>query len=124
MITIIKYIRALILNDIDIKSKIDVRVFPRVAPAETKLPFITLTRDSYRPDYTKNGVGSIDCAVSLFVLTSDYVSGVELASELASILEDKRIDEINVRDIQIEDIEEDFDSEMNIFIQRIILKIK
>jgi len=124
MITIIKHIRAILIEDIDIKKYLGTKIFARVAPVDTSLPFITLTRDSYKPDYTKNGIGSIDCSVSVFILTKDYANGVDIADKVASILLNKRIDEINVRDITIEDIEEDFDNEMNIFIQRIVLNIK
>lgn len=123
MITIVKHLRDLLIDNSHIKSKIDTKIFPLVAPENTKSPFVTIVRDSYKPEYTK-GNKNIDCVVSVFVLSNDYAESVEITELIVNALENKRIEEIDVRIIQIEEIQEDFDEEFGIYIQRIIIKIK
>ncbi|WP_019539802.1 DUF3168 domain-containing protein [Proteiniphilum acetatigenes] len=56
MIQIGKTIYNLLSSDTDVTDVVDDKIYPLVADINTTFPFIVYRKNSYNPDYTKDGI--------------------------------------------------------------------
>lgn len=106
MFKITTELRAILLNNPEIVSLVDDKVFPIVAPKGTEGDFITYQRDGYRQAYTQMGISEQIPYVNVAAISDDY----DRSQEMASLIYDVLSGEFREPDItiQLEDSTEDF----------------
>lgn len=120
MFKITTEVRTILLDEPEIVSLVNDRIFPVIAPENTEGDFITYQRDGYKQVYTKMGVADQIPYVNVAAVSSDY----DRSQELASLIYDTLSGEFSNPDIyiQLEDSTEDFID--NKFIQVLQFSIK
>lgn len=73
-------VRSILLASDEIAKMIGDKVFPIVAPNETKGDFIIYQRDGYKQEYTKMGVARQIPTVFVNAVSDDYDRSLRLAS--------------------------------------------
>lgn len=73
-------VRSILLASDEIAKMIGDKVFPIVAPNETKGDFIIYQRDGYKQEYTKMGVARQVPTVFVNAVSDDYDRSLRLAS--------------------------------------------
>lgn len=106
MFKITTELRALLLDNPEIVSLVDDKIFPVVAPEGTEGDFITYQRDGYRQTYNQMGVSEQIPVVNVAAISDDY----NRSQEMASLIYDALSGEFRKPDItiQLEDSTEDF----------------
>lgn len=89
-ISIIRQIRSILLNNANLVSLVGNKIFPLVAEAETKNPFIVIKRNSLTVSYTKDSNINDDNIIILSIIADDYEKVVQIAEEVRSSLENYR----------------------------------
>lgn len=100
-------------------------VYPLVADEGTTFPFVAYRRVGLRPASTKDRYNYSELAViDLLVASSDYKSGIKLATKIKHLLEHTRgiFNGINIGEITLADAQEDYID--NTFIQKLTLNIE
>lgn len=120
MFKITTELRALLLDNPEIVSLVDDKIFPVVAPEGTEGDFITYQRDGYRQTYNQMGVSEQIPVVNVAAISDDY----NRSQEMASLIYDALSGDFQNPDItiQLEDSTEDFID--NKFIQVLQFSIK
>lgn len=120
-----KYIRQIIIEN---TPALQNRVFPLDARMSTKLPFAVLIRDNVVPSsFTKDGIAEDTVTVSVYVLSRDYDSGVTIANDLRTLLDQKRYkkDDVCISLIKFIGADENYtDAGGGAFIQQLKFEIK
>lgn len=80
MFKITTELRTILLDEPEIVSLVDDRIFPVIAPENTEGDFITYQRDGYKQVYTKMGVADQIPYVNVAAVSGDYDRSQELAS--------------------------------------------
>lgn len=111
-------IRTLLLSDAAVTEKLENKVFPLIANANTTFPFLVYRRAAFRPAYNKDIENEI-VVIEIAIATVKYEDGVDIADSVADALNGKTTDLIE--DIQVTNIYEEFESDT--FIQKITLEI-
>ncbi len=89
-ISIIRQIRSILLNNASLVSLVGNKIFPLVAEAETKNPFIVIKRNSLTVSYTKDSNINDDNIIILSIIADDYEKVVQIAEEVRNSLENYR----------------------------------
>ena len=90
-ISIIRQIRSILLNNANLVSLLGGnKIFPLVAEAETKNPFIVIKRNSLTVSYTKDSNINDDNIIILSIIADDYEKVVQIAEEVRNSLENYR----------------------------------
>ena len=89
-ISIIRQIRSILLNNSSLVSLVGNKIFPLVAEAETKNPFIVIKRNSLTVSYTKDSNINDDNIIILSIIADDYEKVVAIAEEVRNSLEHYR----------------------------------
>ena len=106
MFKITTEVRALLLDNPNIVSLIEDKIFTVIAPESTEGDFITYQRDGYKQVYTKYGVADQIPYVNVVAVSDDYNRNQELAVLIYDTLSgDFRNPDMH---IQLEDSTEDF----------------
>ena len=111
-------LRTLMLQDEAIKSMVDNRIFPLIAPKETEGDFILYQRDGYSTDETKMGVYRHQVLVFLNVVSDNY----DRSQEIANLIYNCLVGSYDTMEISLEDSTEDITDKK--FIQVLLFKIK
>lgn len=80
-------VKDLLLANKEIIDKIGDKIFPIVAPNDTKGDFIIYQRDGYKQEYTKMGVARQIPIVYVTAISDKYARGQDLASLIYEALE-------------------------------------
>lgn len=113
-------VRDALLAKSEITDMVGERIFPVVAPKNTKGDFIIYQRDEYSKDYSKMGIIEQSCRVFVNAISEDYKRSQELAYQINEALEGKHID--LGMDVYLVDSTEDFED--NKYIQVLLFNIK
>lgn len=89
-ISIIRQIRSILLNNSSLVSLVGNKIFPLVAEAETKNPFIVIKKNSLTVSYTKDFNINDDNLIILSIIADDYEKVVQIAEEVRNSLENYR----------------------------------
>ena len=90
-ISIIRQIRSILLNNSSLVELLGgKKIFPLVAEAETKNPFIVIKRNSLTVSYTKDFNINDDNIIILSIIADDYEKVVQIAEEVRNSLENYR----------------------------------
>lgn len=82
MIKIGETIYNILSNDIEITTKVGSNIYPLVADVGTTFPFIVYKKNSYVPEYTKDGISKKRSTVEIIVASNDYTESVDLADKV------------------------------------------
>lgn len=89
-------------SDNSITSKVGRRIFPIVAPDETKFPFIVYTRaNAYSSIYSKDGFLGDKASFQISIASDKYTESVQIANDVRKNLENKYI---SSGDLKIDEI--------------------
>lgn len=106
MFKITTEVRDILMASEEIKSLIDNKIFPLIAPEKTKGDYIAYQRDGYKQDTTKMGVYTQKPLVNVIAVSESYARSQELASLIYDTLSGDFADpDIH---IELEDSTEDF----------------
>lgn len=90
-ISIIRQIRSILLNNSSLVELLGGnKIFPLVAEADTKNPFIVIKRNSLTVSYTKDSNINDDNIIILSIIADDYEKVVAIAEEVRNSLENYR----------------------------------
>lgn len=90
-ISIIRQIRSILLNNSSLVELLGgKKIFPLVAEADTKNPFIVIKRNSLTVSYTKDSNINDDNIIILSIIADDYEKVVAIAEEVRNSLENYR----------------------------------
>ena len=116
-------IRKLLIENVELNSLINNKVYPIVAPEETTEDFIIYYRDAYSKEYTNFGVCSEDCKVWICAVSDDYDRSQLIAELINEAIEGKHK---NTSDYDYEcrllDSTEDFEDKK--YIQILVFEVK
>lgn len=106
MFKITTEIRTILIESEEVKTLIDEKVFPIIAPENTDGDFIVYQRDGFKQDITKFGVACQTPLVNVTAVSGDY----DRSQNLASLIYDTLSGEFTNPDMRIhlEDSTEDF----------------
>lgn len=113
-----KDIKNLLVNDTNVQSKLNGKVFPIVANEGTQFPFVVYRRSAYRPQSNKDYSDEV-VSMELIILSTKYDESVDIANVVAEAL-DRKTTEI-ISDIQLTNISEDYIDDT--YIQRLFIDI-
>lgn len=113
-------LREVLLSSVGVSSLVSVRIYPIIAPKDTKGDFIIYQRDEYSKEYTKMGICSQRCRVYVNAVSDDYDRSQELAYQINECLEGFHTN-LNL-DVKLIDSTEDFEDGK--FIQVLLFEIK
>lgn len=82
-------VRDILLADADIYAIVGEKVFPCVAPEDTKGEFIIYQREKYSKDTVKQGVYSDECKLAITAVADDYDMALDMAALLDNALTGK-----------------------------------
>lgn len=111
-------LRALMLEDSNIKAMVDNRIYPLIAPNGTEGDFILYQRDGYVTESTKMGVYLNQPMVYINVVSDNY----DRSQELAGLIFNCLVGKYDTMEISLEDSTEDMTDKK--FIQVLLFKIK
>ena len=116
-------IRKLLIENEVVKELVGEKIFPLVAPQETKGDLIVYYRDEYSKDYTKMGVYNDNCKVYIVIVSEDYDRSQEIAEAVNEALEGTFFQNTdNQIQIRLSDSTEDYAD--NKYIQVLLFEIK
>ena len=98
---------------------IDFKIFPQLAPFETKGDFIVYERTNFTPQYTRRNLTSVDVLFTIVIVTVDYTKGVETVDDIMDNLHD--VPNNNWQSVQITGVKES--NSHDFFTQEITIKI-
>ena len=86
-LSIAKHLKTVLSSCPEVRSKVGDRIFPISTVTSTSFPFIVYDRGSVSPEYTKDGrcMDTVGCTV--YVMTENYMDGVEIAEAVRQVLE-------------------------------------
>lgn len=118
-----KYIRSFMIENQELTSLIQPsNIFPLIANADTKFPFIVYSRNNLKPTYTKSFLTENNVEFTIIVVSDEYVQSLEIANAVRHSLEGYRYtdDYIKINPIHLDTVvEETLD---DAYIQRMIFK--
>lgn len=106
MLKITTEVRDILLTSGEIKSLIDDKIFPLIAPEKTEGDYIVYQRDGYKQDTTKMGVCTQMPLVNVIAVSENYDHSQDLASLIYDTLSGDFVNP-DIR-IELEDSTEDF----------------
>lgn len=113
-----KDIKNLLVNDTNVQSKLNGKVFPIVANEGTQFPFVVYRRSAYRPQSNKDYSDEV-VSMEIIILSTKYDESVDIANVVAEAL-DRKTTEI-ISDIQLTNISEDYIDDT--YVQRLFIDI-
>ena len=106
-----KCITAALENDTNVSAKVGTRIYPIVAPDNTKFPFIVYTRaNAYTATITKDGFLGDKGAFQISVASDTYTQSIEIANDVRKALENTDIssDDLVIGEIRMTSAAESF----------------
>ncbi len=119
-------------SDDDITGYVGANIFPVVATFRSDaefnslMPFIVYQREGMTGRSTKDGVYEDSAQVSIKIVTSNYIQGVELATLVRKLFEDRKIqyENITMCDTQLQNAYEEYNDNYSAYVQTIKLNTK
>lgn len=98
------------------------KIFPIIAPEETQYPFIVFERGGGNGNYTKDGLTNDSVNFTLWVLTTAYDTGIDMAEIVRNTFEKKTVvfQTLTLSNSELESCTEEFDGEA--YIQKLTFK--
>lgn len=124
-ILLTKYIRKFLLDNKELMKVVKpTSIFPIVANANTKYPYIVMQRTGIRASYSKAGITEDNVTLEIIAISNDYSQSIDIAQLIRETIDGKRYrsDEIEIDDIEVESITEEFVD--NAYLQRLVFSMK
>ena len=124
-ILLTKYIRKFLLDNKELMKVVKpTSIFPIVANANTKYPYIVMQRTGIRASYSKAGITEDNVTLEIIAISNDYSQSIDIAQLIRETIDGKRYmsDEIEIDDIEVECITEEFVE--NAYLQRLVFSMK
>ena len=124
-ILLTKYIRKFLLDNKELMKVVKpTSIFPIVANANTKYPYIVMQRTGIRASYSKAGITEDNVTLEIIAISNDYSQSIDIAQLIRETIDGKRYrsDEIEIDDIDVESITEEFVD--NAYLQRLVFSMK
>jgi len=115
-----KYIYNVLKTNVNVFDLVMDRIFPIVAENGTNYPYIIYTRNASNTQYTKDGIISENCSLTIDCVHTDYSKGVDVALAVREAFDN--LVEYPVR-FQLESTNESW-LEEGVFIQTLNYNIK
>lgn len=117
-------ITSLLTSNVNLKAKVNDRIFPIASKLNTTFPFVVYHRDSIEPQYTKDYYTSELITESIAIASDKYASAVEIADLVRDSLEGKKgtYAGITIKSIRLEGADEEYIEDT--YIQNLTFKIK
>lgn len=118
-------IRKMLLENEIVKELVEDKIFPIIAPENTKSDFITYVRDEYSIDRNKMGISTHICTVYISCISSDYDKSQDIADAVFQCLDGNyniNTEQQNIRSIYMTDSTEDYAGDN--YIQTLAFQIK
>ena len=124
-IKLTKYIRKFLLDNKELMKLVSpTSIFPIVAQANTTYPYIVMQRTGIRASYSKAGITEDNVTLEIIAISNDYSQSIDIAQLIRETIDGKRYrsDEIEIDDIEVESITEEFVD--NAYLQRLVFSMK
>ena len=124
-ILLTKCIRKFLLDNKELMKVVKpTSIFPIVANANTKYPYIVMQRTGIRASYSKAGITEDNVTLEIITISNDYSQSIDIAQLIRETIDGKRYrsDEIEIDDIEVESITEEFVD--NAYLQRLVFSMK
>lgn len=115
-------LRAILLNDTELKKMVGNNIYPLVAPEGVEKEFIVYGREKYTKKYAKDGVWEDECLVYFTAISDNYDKATTLASLIDNALTGRHTIKDNKVDIYLYDSTETFDD--NKYVETLIFTIE
>ena len=116
MIKIGSTVYKILSEDLEVTEMVGDNIFPLIADTDTTFPFIVFKKDSYKPQYSKDGITNKRAVVEIIIASEDYEESVELAEKVFKAIAAKS------RYFKLEDNTEDYLNDT--FLQSLTYKIE
>jgi len=101
------------------------KIFPYVLNENTDLPAIVYVIESIEPEYTKDGWALDSANFLVIAISTDYAGLQSIATEVRAALEMERgtVEGITIQHIHITNISEEYNSEVDVFVNRMSFNV-
>lgn len=119
-ISVLKSINKLLNDSIELKNKVDNKMFPLIANETTTFPFIVYRKSSMSFEYCKDGSVGDYLQVDVIVAAKKYENSIEIAELIRETVDKKKIDKIY--SIRLNSVVEDYVDDA--YIQQLTFDVK
>lgn len=119
-ISVLKSINKLLNDSIELKNKVDNKMFPLIANETTTFPFIVYRKSSMSFEYCKDGSVGDYLQVDVIVAAKKYENSIEIAELIREAVNKKKVD--NIYSIRLNSVVEDYVDDA--YIQQLTFDVK
>lgn len=119
-ISVLKSINKLLNNSIELKDKVENKMYPLIANETTTFPFVIYRKGSMSFEYCKDGSVGDNLHVDVIVAAKQYDSSIEIAELIRGAVDKKKID--NIYSIRLNSVVEDYVDDA--YIQQLTFDVK
>lgn len=119
-ISVLKSINKLLNDSIELKNKVDNKMYPLIANETTTFPFIVYRKSSMSFEYCKDGSVGDYLQVDVIVAAKKYENSIEIAELIRETVDKKKIDKIY--SIRLNSVVEDYVDDA--YIQQLTFDVK
>lgn len=119
-ISVLKSINKLLNDSIELKNKVDNKMYPLIANETTTFPFIVYRKSSMSFEYCKDGSVGDYLQVDVIVAAKKYENSIEIAELIRETVDKKKIDKIY--SIRLNSVVEDYIDDA--YIQQLTFDVK
>lgn len=87
MISINKYIRNILIQDLELKSLVNDKIYSVIIPENVSNPVILIEHLSNSRKYVKNNKATDEINVVIYTVADDYVGSIDIAERIDNILD-------------------------------------
>lgn len=119
-ISVLKSINKLLNQSVDLKKRVENKMYPLIANEATTFPFIVYRKSSMSFEYCKDGTVGDNLQVDIIVAAKQYDNSVEIAELIREAVNKKKVD--NIYSIRLNSVVEDYVDDA--YIQQLTFDIK
>lgn len=119
-ISVLKSINKLLNNSIQLKDKVENKMYPLIANETTTFPFVIYRKSTMSFEYCKDGSVGDNLHVDIIVAAKQYDSSIEIAELIRGAVDKKKID--NIYSIRLNSVVEDYVDDA--YIQQLTFDVK
>ncbi|RCW38664.1 hypothetical protein [Marinilabilia salmonicolor] len=92
MISINKYIRSILIQDMGVQSLVGDKIYSIIIPENVDNPVILIERLNNSRKYVKNNKASDEINIVIYSVANDYINSIEIAEKIDALLDCYELD--------------------------------
>jgi hypothetical protein len=92
MISINKYIRSILIQDMGVQALVGDKIYSLIIPENVDNPVILIERLNNSRKYVKNNKASDEINIVIYSVANDYINSIEIAEKIDALLDCYELD--------------------------------